>query len=148
MVHGEKHHKFCPIPCFSNVQNLENAKSEFLWVYATLDNQFVANVFPHLISQLFWNTSNVFASPQSRSKASQWQNTNGNIWSHLVWNSFQKNMVTKTRWMKKDTREMNRLPCIYYLEELLNLRLPWWGPLLFYLVFFWQLTIFKVALLV
>lgn len=108
----------------------------------------MADVFPHLISQLFWNSSNVFASTQSRSKAGQWQNTNGNIWSQLVWNSFQKNMVTKTRWMRKNTKEMNRLPGIHYLEEFLNRRLPWWGLFLFYPAFFWQMTQFKVVLLV
>lgn len=33
-----------------------------------------------------------------------------------------------------------------YLEESLNLRLLWWGPFLFYLAFFWQMTQFLSCL--
>lgn len=138
MVRGEKHHKFCLTSCFLNSPNLENSKSEHLSVDAALDNQSVANVFPHLISQLLWNSSNVFTSPQSRSKASPWQNTNGNIWPRLVWTSFQKNVVTKSKWMKKDTKEIKGPPCLYYLEEFLSVRLPWRGPFLCGILDMWH----------
>lgn len=139
-VHGEKHHTFRPKSYLPNVQKLKNSKCKFLWVYATLDNQCVANFSPHLIFQLFWYPSHVFSSLQSRLKVIQRWNTNGNIWSHLVWNLFQKNMVTKNRWVKK----IKKLPCQNYLEQFYTLRIPWLGPFFFYTVFFWQTTRFKV----